>query len=240
MYSCASPYSYLGYYGNPYGNGCSCSACGNANGGAYTGYPFGGDPSGCCGGGTPAGPGLYDSRCFVQLPISQDCPQPASLPLDEPLYTPAYQAADAPVVVEPLSAGYGSAYNLGVIESAMCGQLLSSFVHLDGKGTSLGVTLDSGALKVTDAGVYEIRLFGNFSYTEPTYLEWSVSVNDAVLDDTAATMTVSANEMKSFERTALVRLEAGDTLKIHVASETAGDIYIRPHGVSLTVKKIAE
>ena len=56
---------YMGY-GN---NGCACSACGNANGGgAYSGYPY--NSTGCCGRGFAAGPGLFDSRCFI--PISSD------------------------------------------------------------------------------------------------------------------------------------------------------------------------
>ncbi|MDR1263857.1 MAG: hypothetical protein LBK46_10285 [Oscillospiraceae bacterium] len=58
---------YNSYYGSGNQSGCACSVCGgslNTSGGFY-GY----GNENCCGqGGIPAGPGLYDSRCFIPIP----------------------------------------------------------------------------------------------------------------------------------------------------------------------------
>ncbi|MDR1570636.1 MAG: hypothetical protein LBS72_09140 [Oscillospiraceae bacterium] len=248
-------YPYMGYGQN---NGCACSSCANAGGGAYAGYPYGSDS--CCGGGFAAGPGLYDSRCFIPITLDDCAPAGGARTttrtsisdeigsiitgdedaIDGSTYTTYDTTIDETNVdtCEEITA-FGGGHNAGELDQALCGQLHNNLVPINSMDAHLGVRLYEDGIRIDRDGTYEIRLFGNFSYSENSYIEWHIYADEQALDSTAASMNAYANETRSFERTAIIYLNAGTVLHVYASPEEKGTLYVRPNGVSITLKKLS-
>jgi len=273
-FNCGSAYGshadyYRSFFGNNYpflgyglNNGCACSACGNLGGNAYAGYPFGSDA--CCGGGFAAGPGLFDSRCFI--PISMEafgCTPPSLAGFSEGIEGMRSKS----LTIEELLVGdddddgctnkthdktteknlqdtcedeaaYGGCHNGAELATALSGNLLRSLIPIDSMDAHLGMKWHDGGVLVDREGTYEIRLFGNFSYSKDSYIEWHVVDGEQALCSLSVSMNAYSNEMKAFERTAVLKLKGCEHLRIYAAAEEKGELYVKPNGLSLTLKKL--
>jgi len=135
---------------------------------------------------------------------------------------------------------YGGAYNSGVIDLAMAEAPSHNLVPLNTASPGVRISSANNGVKIEENGLYEIRYFANFSFSDSTYIEWHIAANNQNLDATGTSLNMLANEMKTFERTTVARLNAGTVLQVYASPEVSGTLYVRPNGLSILVKRIVD